>query len=326
MSDWQLKTPVAFLIFNRPETTRRVFEEIARARPPRLFIVADGPRAERRGEAERCAQTRSIVERVDWPCEVVTNYSEVNLGCKARVSSGLDWLFAQVDEAVILEDDCLPHPSFFRFCEELLERYRHDERVGMISGDNFQFGRRSGDGSYYFSKYTHIWGWATWRRAWKHYDVSAKRWPQFLSSGDFARVTMPMERSYWKAAYAVVNAGRLDTWDYQWTLTCWIQSMLAVMPEVNLVSNIGFGPSATHTVRSSQLANMATAEVTWPLREPSIVAANLVADQCTAKIHFSAGYLRMLAFRLFSYLRNCMYKMRMPAGRTQSPVQSRRSS
>ena len=176
----------------------------------------------------------------------------------------------------------------------------------MISGDNFQFGRRTGDGSYYFSKYMHIWGWATWRRAWKHYDVSAKLWPQFLSSGDFERVTMPMERSYWKAAYGAVNAGTLDTWDHQWTLTCWVHSMRAVMPEVNLVSNIGFGAGATHTVRASRLANMSTAEITWPLREPSIVAANLLADRRTAKTHFSAGYMRMLAYRVFSYLRNCM--------------------
>lgn len=310
MSAWQLKTPVALLIFNRPDTTRRVFEEIARARPPKLLVVADGPRAERPGEAEMCAQTRSIVERVNWPCEVITNYSEVNLGCKNRVSSGLDWLFTQVDEAIILEDDCLPHPSFFRFCEELLERYRNDERVGMISGDNFQFGRRVSDGSYYFSKYTHIWGWATWRRAWKHYDVSVKFWPQFLSSGHFERASFPVERSYWKAAWDAVSAGKFDTWDYQWTLACWTQSMLVVVPEVNLVSNIGFGPAATHTFRSSPLANMETAEITWPLREPSIMAANPVADLRTAKVHFSGGYLHLLAFRLISYLRKCISTVR----------------
>ena len=137
-----MKTPVAFLIFNRPETTARVLEEIARARPPKLLVVADGPRADRPGEADLCRAARAVLSRVDWPCEVLTNFSETNLGCRRRVSSGLDWVFEEVEEAIVLEDDCLPHPSFFPFCEELLERYRADERVMAVSGDNFQQGRR----------------------------------------------------------------------------------------------------------------------------------------------------------------------------------------
>src|SRR5512139_3287315 len=176
MSDWQLKTPVAFIIFNRPDTAERVFAEIAKARPPKLLVVADGPRANRSGEAEKCAATRAIIDRVDWDCEVLTNFSDTNLGCKNRVSSGIDWVFEQVPEAIILEDDCLPHPTFFRFCEELLERYRDDERIGMISGDNFQLGQKRTDASYYFSRYNHIWGWASWRRAWRHYDREASAW------------------------------------------------------------------------------------------------------------------------------------------------------
>src|SRR6267142_406558 len=141
MSEWQLKTPITFIIFNRPDTTARVFAEIARAKPPKLLIVADGPRVDRMGEAERCAQTRAVVERIDWNCEVLTNYSSVNLGCRNRVASGIDWVFEQVEESIILEDDCVPHPTFFRFCEELLERYRDDERVSQIGGANFQLGR-----------------------------------------------------------------------------------------------------------------------------------------------------------------------------------------
>ena len=308
MSDWQLTTPVAFLIFNRPETTERVFQAIARARPPKLYVIADGARVGRRGEAEKCAQTRAIVEQVNWPCDVVTNFSAVNLGCRARVASGLDWLFSQVEEAIILEDDCLPHASFFRYCEELLERYRHDERVGMIAGSNFQFGRKTGPGSYYFSKYTHIWGWATWRRAWKYYDVSAKSWPQFLSSGNFDRMTFPVERSYWRAVYSAVYAGNIDTWDYQWTLACWAQSMLVAVPEVNLVSNIGFGPTATHTLRSSPLANIETTAISWPLEAPAAVTADPVADLRTAGIHFRTGYLHLLGFRIIAYLRNRFYR------------------
>ena len=133
MSDWYGTTPVAFLIFNRPETTARVFEAIRRVRPPKLLVVADGPRSDREGENEKCRAARSVIERVDWPCEVITNYADTNLGCRTRISSGLDWVFANVDEAIILEDDCLPDPSFFPFCEELLARYRDDDRIMIIA-------------------------------------------------------------------------------------------------------------------------------------------------------------------------------------------------
>ena len=151
MREIPLDTPVAFIIFNRPESTARVFESISRARPRQLFVIADGPRAHRADEPQRCMLTRRIIDRIDWRCEVVTHYSEENLGCRNRVSTGLSWLFEKVPEAIILEDDCVPHPTFFPYCVELLDRYRDDSRVGMISGDNFQFGRRAGDGSYYFS-------------------------------------------------------------------------------------------------------------------------------------------------------------------------------
>ena len=172
MLNFQLSTPVAFIIFNRPDTTARVFAEIAKARPPKLLVVGDGPRANRDGEADRVAEARAIIKNVDWPCEVLTNFSTPNLGCKKRVSSGIDWIFEQVEEAIILEDDCLPDPSFFQFCEEMLARYRHDDRIAMISGDNFLFGQVPVPESYYFSRYCHIWGWASWRRAWKDYDVN----------------------------------------------------------------------------------------------------------------------------------------------------------
>ncbi|MGC1799486.1 MAG: hypothetical protein WA701_03795, partial [Solirubrobacterales bacterium] len=190
MAGWEFRTPVAMLIFNRPETTARVFERVREARPPKLLVVADGPRADRPGEAGRCREARAVVEAVDWPCELMTDYSEVNLGCGKRISSGLDWVFDSVEEAIVLEDDCLPHPSFFRFCEELLKRYRAEERVVHVSGDNFQSAGRAGGAvgrllrlagrswspSYYFSRYAHVWGWASWRRAWSDYDFEMTAW------------------------------------------------------------------------------------------------------------------------------------------------------
>jgi hypothetical protein len=152
MSDFQLTTPVALLIFNRPDTTALVFQAIAKAKPPKLLVVADGPRDARPGEADKCQAARAIIEQVDWPCEVITHYADTNMGCKLRVSSGISWIFDQVEEAIILEDDCLPDPTFFRYCQEMLERYRDNERVGMVSGGNLQFGQKRGYGSYYFSK------------------------------------------------------------------------------------------------------------------------------------------------------------------------------
>lgn len=295
MSEFQLSTPVAFIIFNRQDTTERVFAEIARARPPKLLVVGDGPRANRPGEAEKVAASRAIIHRVDWPCEVLTNFSETNLGCKVRVSSGLDWVFEQVPEAIILEDDCLPHPTFFRFCQELLERYRDDERIGMISGDNFQFGRIVTDESYYFSKYTHIWGWATWRRAWSGYDVEARIWPKLHREGWLKQISVNEgEEAYWREVFQSVYDGRLDTWDYQWTLSCFSQGQVSVMPNLNLISNIGFGEYATHTFEESIYANIPVKEIIFPLNHPEIIRANAKADNYTAKTIFRLTYLGRL--------------------------------
>lgn len=295
MSDWQLSTPVAFIIFNRPDTTERVFAEIAKARPPKLLVIADGPRANRSGEAEKCVATRAIIERVDWPCEVLTNYSEVNLGCKRRVSSGIDWVFEQVEEAIILEDDCLPHPTFFRFCEELLSHYRDDDRIAVISGDNFQLGQKRTDASYYFSRYNHIWGWASWRRAWKYYDLEARLWPELRDGGCLdGLIPNPGERKYWAGAFEAVYQGHIDTWDYQWTLACWSQGMISVLPEVNLVSNIGFGADATHTRGASKYADMPVAQMDFPLCHPHIVLPHPKADSFTSQSMFTTSMLRRI--------------------------------
>lgn len=304
MPDWKLQTPVAFIIFNRPDTTEKVFAEIAKARPPKLLVVADGPRANRSGESEKCIATRAIVEHVDWECEVLTNYSDVNLGCKNRVASGIDWVFEQVPEAIVLEDDCLPHPSFFRFCEELLEHYRDDERIGLISGDNFQFGRKRGEASYYFSRYNHIWGWASWRRVWHHYDRGAALWPAFRDGGWLdAVVSTPRERRHWTQAFSAVFENRLDTWDFQWTLALWSQGMVSVLPNVNLISNIGFGVDATHTHSESAYANMHVEAMEFPLRHPQVILPYREADAFTAQRLFSPSLPQQILQRMFKFFR-----------------------
>lgn len=305
MSDWQLQSPVAFIIFNRPDTTERVFAEIAKAKPPKLLVVADGPRTDRPGEAEKCAATRAIIDRVDWDCEVMTKFSAVNLGCKQRVSSGIDWVFDQVEEAIILEDDCLPDPTFFRFCQEMLERYRHDQRVGVISGDNFQFGRRRNDDSYYFSKYVHIWGWASWRDRWANsYDVTMAKWPRIRDGSWLAdMVGDAREANFWKKIFQRVHGGEIDTWDYQWVFANWVEGRLTVLPAVNLISNIGFNEDATHTTGESDLANLERQSLSFPLKHPVGVFRNLQADRYSEKRCFQVPLAKRIRNKLVGLLR-----------------------
>jgi hypothetical protein len=272
-----LTTPVVFLVFNRPDLTERVFKRIAAAKPSTLLLVADGPRNE--NDVDACAQVRKIVSRVDWECNVLQNFAETNLGCKQRVASGLDWVFSQVEEAIILEDDCLPSCSFFYFCQILLERYRNDQRVFMISGNNFQFGIDRTKDSYYFSRYAEIWGWATWRRAWHYYDVTMQSWPAFKSAGCMSWVfEHPEERAYWEPYFQGCYDGKIDTWDYIWFYTCLRQSGLTILPRVNLVSNLGFGPNATHTFDTqSRFANM-PAEELREIKHPQNLIRHVEAD------------------------------------------------
>lgn len=303
MSDWRLQTPVAFIIFNRPDTTARVFEEIAKARPPKLLVVADGPRTHRAGEADLCIATRAIIEQVDWPCEVLTNYSEVNLGCRKRVSSGLDWIFEQVPEAIILEDDCLPDPSFFRFCQEMLERYRHDQRIGMISGDNFQFGRRYGQDSYYFSKYVHVWGWATWRNRWvESYDVTMEKWVRVLHEGRLTDIVGDVRGAdYWGKNFEKVYRQQIDTWDYQWVFANWIEGRLSILPSVNLISNIGFGENATHTIDANELASLPLVPMVFPLIHPIGVFRNTQADCFSENSLYRTSLWKLIRNKLFGF-------------------------
>lgn len=267
-----LISPVAFLIFNRPETTRKVFEEIRRARPSKLFVVADGPRND--AEQEVCKETRAVIEGVDWECEVHKNYSDTNLGCRNRVSSGLTWVFEQTDRAIVLEDDCLPHPTFFRFCDELLERYKDDKAVMHISGDNFQ--AKNPDfhcvESYYFSNISHIWGWASWSRAWKYYDVDVKRWPEIKQSCLLHDVfDDEPTAARWEDKMQSYYDKKINSWDGQWSFACLINHGLCIMPRVNLISNIGFGRDSTHTrqdAATNELANLPTYPIDFPLVHP----------------------------------------------------------
>jgi hypothetical protein len=281
-----MKTPVALMIFNRPEHTEKVFEVIRQAKPSKLLVIADGPRVDRPDDVAKCAATRAIIDQVDWDCEVFKNFSDVNLGCSIRPASGISWVFDQVEEAIILEDDCIPDPSFFPFCEALLERYRHDARIMHISGNNFWSNTHQLDHSYAFSRYTLSWGWATWRRAWKHYDRQMRHWPQIKQRNLLKDILMDQDiANSWTKIFQNVVDVNSDVWDYQWTLTCWLQNGLAIIPNVNLVSNVGFGADATHTFSADSACaefpsfSVSTASINFPLTHPDFMVRHTVVDE-----------------------------------------------
>jgi len=276
---WSLRTPVALLVFNRPEATSRVVAEIVRARPPQVLVFGDGPRADHPEDPSRVAAARAVVEAAPWECDVLTNYSDVNLGAKYRPATGLDWVFDTVDRAIFLEDDCLPHPTFFRFCDELLERYGDDERVMMVSGNNFMRGRRLTADSYLFSHYVGIWGWATWRRAWRHYDVDLHQWGS-LRDTDFLHDVLgdEAEVALWRRYFDGIVSGESRTWDHQWQFACWAQHGLSIMPAVHLCASIGFGPKAAHYVEVDPRLAVLASEMRFPLRHPSTMVRSREAD------------------------------------------------
>ena len=278
--NFKARTPVAFIIFKRPETTKKVFKAIRQVKPAKLLVIADGPREQVPGEAEECAATRKIIEDIDWDCEVLKNYSTTNLGCKKRVSSGIDWVFDNVEEAIILEEDCLPHTTFFPFCENLLEKYRDDNRIFSISGQNLLFGKKRTEYSYYFSRHTYVWGWATWKRAWQHYDLEMKLWPEIKTSGFLHDILVdPQAVKEWNKSFQELYDGQIDTWDYQLMFSCWVNSGINIHPNSNLISNIGFGTESTHTSRKrSKYAEIPLEAINFPLKHPPFVIYDKQAD------------------------------------------------
>lgn len=282
------QTPVALIIFNRPEPTAAVFAEIAKARPSKLFVIADGPRPDRPGEAQSCADARAVTEQVDWPCHVQRNYSQVNLGCQARVVSGINWLFEQVEEAIIIEDDCVPRQSFFRFCDEMLSRYRNDERVMMVSGRYSQYlGEqlpKKFQSSYDFVCFGNCWGWATWRRAWQYFDLDMMHWPVLRESSRLDELFQENNeaKDRRKKLLDEIYAGRggVNAWDYQWQVSIWARGGLSIVPRLHLVSNVGFGEDATHTrSNSNNRGELLDEDLAFPLSHPARVQRNFELDQ-----------------------------------------------
>jgi hypothetical protein len=255
----RFETPILFIVFNRPDTTRRVFEEIRRIKPKQLFVAADGPRENRPGEKEKCEEVRKfIMDNVDWDCEVKTLFREKNLGCGKAVSPAITWYFQNVEQGIVLEDDCLPNPSFFSYCQELLDRYKDNKRVMHIAGAQFVPDFENG-ASYYFAKLMHCWGWAGWADRWQYYDFDLKSFTE-----EKIKYFSPDKnvQKYWLNILRRLKRKEIDTWDYQWTFKIVEMNGLCVNPTKNLVSNIGFGEDSTHTPdKNNPLANMPTFEI-----------------------------------------------------------------
>lgn len=278
-------------MFNRPDTTQRVFAEIRNAKPPRLYVAGDGPRTGNSSDISLCGQTRAIIDQVDWECQVFTLFREKNLGCKKAVSSAIDWFFGQEEMGIILEDDCLPDPTFFTYCEVLLNRYATDKRIVHIGGFNLQNGIKRGAGDYYFSRLTHVWGWASWRRAWENYDVGIKKWEDFKQGGYFNALFPDAGiSSHFLEMMEATYKGAINTWDYQLHFSNLVQGGLNIIPNVNLISNIGYGSDATHAKKSTDpLANTPV----FPLHEfkaPEFFIPCHEADMYTMRDYLYSGH------------------------------------
>jgi hypothetical protein len=243
----KLKTPVLFIIFNRPDVTQKVFDTIRQAQPRQLFIAADGPRIGVEGDQDKCKSVREIIKQIDWDCEIKTLFRDNNLGCKKAVSGAITWFFENVEEGIILEDDCLPSQSFFKYCEDLLEKYRDDKRIMLISGFNIQNIWNPSRYDYFFSNLGGIWGWATWKRAWLLYDINMNKLSYFANNRYFEYLLGGDVGEKRKKQMFNVVKNKMDTWDYQWGFSRHLNSGMACVPSKNLIQNIGFGDNATHT-------------------------------------------------------------------------------
>jgi len=280
-----LHTPILLLVFNRPEQAMQIFGQIRLQQPERLFIAADGPRADRAGEAALCEITRTtILNGIDWPCKVETLFRPDNLGCGKAVSSAINWFFNHVEEGIILEDDCLPDPTFFSFCTAMLEKHRINEKVMHINGGNYQGGILRGNASYYFSRYAHVWGWASWRRAWQHYDFSLQRYRDASTQG---------LNSFLKSELQAIYKGQTDTWDIQWYMSVWFNKGLVVTPNVSLVKNIGYGKDATHTQLVPQWFNKIQYGKITDIKHPDNNNIDEEADRYSLKMLYSPNRIYM---------------------------------
>jgi len=280
------KVPILVIFWNRPALLEGLLSSLQGLQPERLYLACDGPRADDPDNQELVQRCRDLAEqRLTWSVQVQRRYADTNQGCRAGVAGAIGWFFEQEEEGIVLEDDVHPDPSFFPFMQELLERYRHDTRVGSISSHYFHRQASDSASSYRFSIYNHCWGWGSWRRAWAHYDYSLSSWPAFRDQGFLAGLGDVRFRRYWTRILNATACGEIDTWDFAWTYSHWKAGMLSCVPDRCLVENAGFGPDATHT--NAELCPLpAPLPMTFPLRHPQFVRPSPVHDRFTQRFQY----------------------------------------
>jgi len=299
-------TPILFIVFNRFEKTKKVFGAIKKIKPTTLYIAADGPRTVNTEEEYECKKIRKyLLKNINWRCEVKTLFRKKNLGCKKAVSTAITWFFKNVEEGIVIEDDCLPNTSFFLFCSKMLKKYRYDTRIMLISGNNFQFGQKRGSGSYYFSKLCSIWGWASWKRVWQHYDVNLGLFPKFVKEKTINNIFNHwLERVFWLTIFDNLYRGKGDTWDHQLAFLIWSQNGLTIVPNKNLVSNIGFDKDSSRTSDTNSILSNIKTEAINNIIDPLFVVQDKEADWYTFKrVYIPMINLRNLIQSLLEYLR-----------------------
>lgn len=282
--------PVLFLVFNRINSTIKVFKEIKKVKPEQLFISCDGPRTKKE-KKKTDAVRKYILENINWKCEVKTLFRDENLGCKYAVAGAIDWFFKNVDNGIILEDDCLPSRDFFKFCEEMLSKFKDDKRIMQISGTNIETKSQIKE-SYFFSRSCNIWGWATWRRAWQMYDKKMKLWPKFKKENlmDYFDYDLMNKLNSAKIFESTFNK-KIDTWDYQWDFACKINNAVSIVPRVNLITNIGFGENATHTGDYNSSKSLKKIKLKFPLNNSLIFIPNLDYEKKYSNF-FKRGFVK----------------------------------
>ena len=295
--------PILFLVFNRPEQTQRVFERIRSIRPPRLYVAADGPRPSRSDDEHRCRQVRAIVSDVDWSCETFTLYRDSNLGCALAVSRALDWFFSSEKEGIVVEDDCLPDPSFFKFCTQMLARYRHNTRIGQICGFNLLPESSPQESDYFCSHFGWSWGWASWSRVWSDYDLKMSGWSRFKAQGLHHQYPFYPERV--RLFDETSQAAWRESWDYQWHYRLAAEGLLSLIPRNSLIENIGFTKDATHTSRSDALRSRQASSLDFrhQLRHPEFLMPDPIYEKRLIRAAHKGSWkawLRRLAKKILS--------------------------
>lgn len=297
-------TPILFVIFNRPDTTKLVFEAIRKIKPTKLYIVADGAREKKKGELNLCEDTRLVTENIDWECEVFRKYSDKNLGCKVNMSNGISWFFENEEQGIILEDDCLPDQSFFSYCQELLNKYKNVDKVKMISGNNFQFGRKYGEASYFFSNFPNIWGWATWRRAWRDYDIEMKSYPEFKKNKKIINIFRDKRiQKFMIKLFDRLYSNKMNTWAGRWAYAIYNSGGVSIAPNVNLVSNIGFGKNSTNTKKEDNISNNIPTEALGEIIHPNRIVVSEEADDFLFQKIFYKNIFEKIINRIKMYLK-----------------------